>query len=66
MKTSDLLDLLYDKLADNDVYEGRSQFGDYNYNDITDMYADYDKGVIVIGNGSSYWELKLNKVEKGE
>lgn len=58
MKTIDLLELIYDKLADNDEYR------QFDYNEIDDMYMDYDNAEVVIGVRGTYWKLKLEKVKE--
>ena len=58
MNKTKLLELIYDKLADNDNYE------QFNASDVDDMYFDYDKKVIVIGEHGNYWLIEAKRVRK--
>ena len=51
------MELIYDKLADNDEQE------QFNCSDVDDLYIDYDKGIIYIGSHGEYWEIKARKVK---
>lgn len=52
-----LMELIYDKLADNDEKE------QFNCSDVDDLYIDYDENAIYIGSHGDYWEIKARKVE---
>ena len=51
------MELIYDKLADNDEQE------QFNCSDVDDLYIDYDKNTIYVGSHGVYWEIKARKVE---
>ncbi len=57
MTSNKLMELIYDKLADNDEQE------QFNCSDVDDLYIDYDKNAIYIGSHGVYWEIKARKVE---
>ena len=52
-----LMELIYDKLADNDEQE------QFNCSDVDDLYIDYAENAIYIGIHGDYWEIKARKVE---
>ena len=51
------MELIYDKLADNDEKE------QFNCSDVDDLYIDYDENAIYVGSHGEYWEIKARKVE---
>ena len=57
MTNNKLMELIYDKLADNDEQE------QFNCSDVDDLYIDYDENAIYIGSHGDYWEIKARKVE---
>ena len=57
MTSNKLMELIYDKLADNDEQE------QFNCSDVDDLYIDYDKNTIYVGSHGVYWEIKARKVE---
>ncbi len=57
MTSNKLMELIYDKLADNDEQE------QFNCSDVDDLYIDYDKNTIYIGSHGDYWEIKARKVK---
>ncbi len=57
MTSYKLMELIYDKLADNDEQE------QFNCSDVDDLYIDYDENAIYIGSHGDYWEIKARKVE---
>lgn len=57
MTSNKLIELIYDKLADNDEQE------QFNCSDVDDLYIDYVKNAIYIGSHGDYWEIKARKVE---
>ena len=57
MTSNKLMELVYDKLADNDEQE------QFNCSDVDDLYIDYDENAIYIGSHGVYWEIKARKVK---
>ena len=57
MTSYKLMELIYDKLADNDEQE------QFNCSDVDDLYIDYDKNAHYIGSHGDYQEIKARKVE---
>lgn len=58
MNSCKLMELVYDKLADNDEQE------QFDCSDVDDLYIDYDKNAIYIGSHGEYWEIKARKVKE--
>lgn len=58
MTSNKLIELIYDKLADNDEQE------QFDCSDVDDLYIDYDKNTIYVGSHGVYWEIKARKAQR--